>query len=193
MKVFIGGSRRISRINDVIRQRLRNIIEQDGDVLVGDANGADKTVQTYFHEQNYSRVTVYYSGDTCRNNVGKWATHSIEVPPNHQGFKFYTAKDTAMSVNADYGFMLWDGQSSGTLNNILNLLKAGKRTLVYFSLTKTFFTVSSVKELNQILTQCSSQVISIFNEKIHLSRTLFEIESPKQMALPLERLGAIGK
>ena len=37
-----------------------------------------------------------------------------------------------MSELADYGFMIWDGESVGTLHNILNLAK-GKLVVVYFT------------------------------------------------------------
>jgi hypothetical protein len=49
-------------------------------------------------------------------------------------FFYHTAKDLAMAESADCGFMLWDGLSKGTLNNILNLLERGKKSVVYFSL-----------------------------------------------------------
>jgi hypothetical protein len=40
------------------------------------------------------------------------------------------AKDLHMAREADYGFMIWDGQSSGTLSNILELLEMGNKVLV---------------------------------------------------------------
>ena len=45
--VFIGGSRRISRLNAEVRSRLDRIVDQKLPVLVGDANGADRSVQQY--------------------------------------------------------------------------------------------------------------------------------------------------
>lgn len=49
--VFIGGSRRISRLNDMIRERLDLIVNKKLQVLLGDANGADKAVQAYLDKQ----------------------------------------------------------------------------------------------------------------------------------------------
>ena len=43
--VFIGGSRRISRINVDVRARLDRIVENRLPILIGDANGADKAVR----------------------------------------------------------------------------------------------------------------------------------------------------
>lgn len=41
--VFIGGSRRLSKINKDIRQRIDNIINNRYTILIGDANGIDIT------------------------------------------------------------------------------------------------------------------------------------------------------
>ena len=43
--VFIGGSRAVSRLNDTIREQLDNLIARGRQILIGDANGADRAVQ----------------------------------------------------------------------------------------------------------------------------------------------------
>jgi hypothetical protein len=48
-----------------------------------------------------------------------------------------------MAREAKCGLMLWDGKSKGTLNNILNLIAAEKRTLVYFAPTRDFHVMAS--------------------------------------------------
>lgn len=185
MKVFIGGSRKISRLNEIIRKRLHNIIEQGFTVLVGDANGADKAVQSYFHKNKYNEVLVYCSGLKCRNNIGGWSTINVEIPSNVQGLKFYMVKDSKMSEDADYGFMIWDGKSAGTLNNVLNLLKQHKKALVYFSPNKNFYTISKSDDLRYILNLCDTENIEKINSKISLTKIINEISSTKQIQLPL--------
>jgi len=44
-RVFIGGSRRLTRLNADVQRRIDKIIEQGFPILVGDANGADKAVR----------------------------------------------------------------------------------------------------------------------------------------------------
>jgi hypothetical protein len=44
MKVFIAGSRWLSRLSADVRSRLDTIIEKGFTILIGDANGADKAV-----------------------------------------------------------------------------------------------------------------------------------------------------
>jgi len=183
MKVFIGGSRKISRLNEAIRNRLSNIMSQKFIVLIGDANGADKAVQNYFYNTNYKEVFVYCSGLTCRNNIGDWKTVNVETPSCAKGFKFYMIKDSKMSEDADYGFMLWDGKSNGTVNNILNLLKQNKKGLVYFSPKKDFYPVSKIKDLKYLLNLCDINDIERINKKINLSRTINDLSLPKQKTL----------
>jgi hypothetical protein len=187
MNVFIGGSRKISKINEAVRARLRNIIEQGFTVLIGDANGADKAVQSYFSANNYSNVAVYCSGLTWRNNIGNWEVTHIEPPAKSQGVQFYTAKDIRMSEDADYGFMLWDGRSAGTLNNISNLLKQNKKTLLYYAPGKTFHTIAQPDDLQLVLKVSSTAVVDVaqLDKKTGLAQKLREVSAPRQMRLPL--------
>lgn len=135
--VFIGGSRNVSRLSPQVQERLNNVVQVGAQVIVGDANGADKAVQKFLLEQNYSRVTVFCSGKECRNNIGHWETRHIETPKNAKGFDFYAAKDRVMAGEADYGLMIWDGKSPGTILNILRLLYAGRKAVLINSPKKT--------------------------------------------------------
>ena len=49
-KVFIAGSRQLSRLNADVKRRIETMIEKGFTILVGDANGADKAVQRYLAE-----------------------------------------------------------------------------------------------------------------------------------------------
>jgi hypothetical protein len=48
-----------------------------------------------------------------------------------------------MAKNADYGFVLWDGKSPGSIENVITLLKGGKSALVYYSPDKEFTELGS--------------------------------------------------
>ena len=100
-------------------------------VIVGDANGADKAVQQYLFSKHYDNVEIFCSGTACRNNVGHWNTRVIDTDPHDRGRRFYAAKDRAMAHEATYGFMVWDGKSTGTLLNVLRLLRQDKKVVVY--------------------------------------------------------------
>ncbi len=150
-RVFLGGSRKISRLNDTIRKRLDEIVHRDMEVIVGDANGADRALQAYFADQRYPNVTVYYVGKTPRNNVGSWRTQRVDTPPGAKGFEFYSAKDRAMAEDADCGLMLWDANSRGTLANVQALVNRSKPVAVYISKSRRFVNVRSEPELVRML------------------------------------------
>jgi len=152
-KVFIGGSRRISKLNDQIRSKLGEIVDREFQILVGDANGADRAVQAQLAAWKYPRVTVYFVGVRPRNNVGCWPLSHVETPKGLKGFEFFSAKDKRMAHDADCGIMLWDGESRGTLANVVNLVSEEKPVAVYVSKRRKFVnarTSADVDTLNAV-------------------------------------------
>ena len=166
--VFIGGSRSITRLNDTIRSRADNIMRQRFAIVIGDADGADKEVQSYLAEKAYRDVVVYCMGNDCRNNVGSWPVEQIYADNKIKDFAYYTTKDAKMAQVASYGFMIWDGESKGTLNNILNLLQLQKNILVYFSPDKSCYKLKSLNDLDTLLEKCSSDMREKFEKEFSL-------------------------
>lgn len=150
--VFISGSRNISRLNDQIRERLQNMMRKELKIVVGDANGADKAMQLYLADQKYLFVTVFCSDGKCRNNVGSWPVEAIDVDPQLKGRAFYTVKDKAMAEAAEYGFILWDGESKGSISNAETLLEAGKKVALYHAPSKGFVHLKAPRDLDPLLT-----------------------------------------
>lgn len=149
--VFLSGSRKISRINDDIRQRLDNMVSNGLSIVVGDANGADKAMQSYLFQMAYRSVVVFCAGQQCRNNIGQWETRHIAVPQPLTGRAFYQQKDLAMADAADLGLVLWDGESAGSLANIAALLKRGKKAVVYIAPARKFLNMGSEAELRDLI------------------------------------------
>jgi len=141
-------------------------------ILVGDANGVDKAVQKHCADKYYRQVIVFCAGDSCRNNLGGWETRHIDVDRSTKDYKFFMAKDIEMAKEADYGFMIWDAKSSGTLSNILELLEMGKKVLVYMEPDKDFVKLHSTEDLQRLLNVCSEESIRIFDSKFNLSSRL---------------------
>lgn len=169
-KVFFGGSRNLGRLNPALRTRLRNLITNKHTVLVGDANGVDKAVQSFFAEESYRNVIVYCMDGECRNNVGNWEVRSIDSGGRKKDFAYYAMKDAQASLDADYGFMIWDGESKGTLNNVLNLIQQGKPALVYRSPSREFIQIKSTDDVLALVASCSSDVVEYLNKKIKLEK-----------------------
>lgn len=178
MKVFIAGPRAISRLDKAILERLRSICDKNCTVLVGDANGIDKAVQKFFFEAGYANVCVFVSGNTVRNNLGGWQVENVEVDKKLKGFAFYAQKDLAMATTADYGFMIWNGESKGTLNNIINLIGGGKKVLVYLTPAKQFVSVGCKDELATLIAGCSAEARQLYNEL-----TAKEVQTETQTSL----------
>lgn len=169
-KVFFGGSRNLGRLNSALRTRLRNLITNKHTVLVGDANGVDKAVQSFFAEEGYRDVVVYCMDGECRNNVGNWPIKSVDSDGRKKDFAYYAMKDAQASLDADYGFMIWDGESKGTLNNVLNLIQQGKSALVYRSPSREFIQIKSTDDIVSLVASCSSVVVEYLNKKIKLEK-----------------------
>lgn len=137
-KVFIGGSRHVSRLNAQVQKRIDNIIEKEFPILIGDANGADKAVQQYLHSKHYKNVEVFCSDGICRNNIGDWEIRPISAGTRERNVQFYSAKDRVMAQEATAGLMMWDGKSIGTLLNIFRLLSLKKKAVIYTVPEKKF-------------------------------------------------------
>jgi hypothetical protein len=183
--VFLSGSRKINRLNDSIRGRLRKIIDQEFDVIIGDANGADKVLQAYLAEAHYGKVVVYCAGSVCRNNVGDWPIKNIDVDVKLRGRDFYTQKDKAMALEADYGFVLWDGKSAGSINNVLELMKGGKAVVVYYGPEKAFHNLKQASDVQMLLRRCDESDYRNINSKIHFVSRLEDLRSSLQSSLTL--------
>lgn len=158
MKVFIAGAKAIHSLDKLVLQRLNSIYQKGFEVLVGDCNGVDTSVQMFFANLKCSNVTVYASNGIARNNIGNWNVKAIDVPPNLTGFDYYKQKDIAMAEDADYGFMIWDAQSKGTLNNIVNLLLRNKKVLIYIEPAKKMTSVKSLEEMDRLVALCNQNV-----------------------------------
>lgn len=180
-KVFIGGSRRISRLDAKIKLRIDRIIEKRFYIIVGDANGADKAVQEYLQSKNFDLVEVFCSGDACRNNIGHWPVRMIPVIGKRKDFSFFTAKDRAMADEASVGFMLWDRKSIGTLMNVFRLLQRRKKTLLYIAPNREFVDLKNKDDWSRLVTESSLDI----RERIE-REALAEFSSADDVTIPIQ-------
>lgn len=163
-KVFIAGSRRLSRLGANVWRRIDNIIEKGLIVLIGDANGVDKAVQQYLLSRGYSNVIVFCMEGRCRNNAGDWVTRTItSASPSRHDFAHYSTKDREMAREADFGLMLWDGRSRGTLTSTIDLIRKGKPVVLYFAPDKSFYEVRDSSQLREILRRVDPSVLEVLD------------------------------
>lgn len=171
-KVFMGGSRHVSRLSAPVRERIDRVIENNLPIVIGDANGADKAVQRYLHSKSYRNVEVFCSGDICRNNLGGWNLREVPAHTRDRSFSFYAAKDRAMADEASYGLMVWDGSSTGTLLNALRLIKQQKKVVLYSVPEKQFFEFREILQWENFVSGCGSNVRDSLERKADLEADL---------------------
>ena len=164
--IFVGGSRHVSRLPPEVKQRLDNVVASGHRVIVGDANGADKAVQKHFLDKHYDKVVVFCSGATPRNNLGTWHTHHVDAPSHAKGFHFYAAKDREMAQEADFGLMIWDGKSPGTVLNVLRLTLAGKIAVLFNVPEKSVINIKSVDNWKALIAGCSHEIQNDVKERV---------------------------
>jgi len=178
--VFISGSIKIKSLDEKLKARLDSILDADLKVVVGDAGGVDKSVQIYLKAKNTKSVVVYCSGDSPRNNEGCWPVVNVATHHAENSREFFTAKDLKMTEAADFGLMVWDSKSTGTLKNVCELLAKGKKSVVYVAKEKAFLNIGGVKDL-KILVSLMSPLDRINAEKkLGISSRFVELEGSPQ-------------
>jgi tRNA(Ile)-lysidine synthase TilS/MesJ len=131
MNVFISGSISIDKLPAPALEKINSVISKNYRILIGDAKGVDSLVQEYLLKKKYDNVIVYFTGENVRNNAGDWESNKIIADSDKKkGRELHTVKDKAMAKDADYGLMVWDGKSKGTLGNIKEMKKLNKRFYV---------------------------------------------------------------
>lgn len=151
LKIFIAGPRAVKELDKNISVKLENICAKNYEILVGDADGIDSSVQKFLKMKSYRNVTIFASKGIARNNYGDWKIETVEVYNNLTGFEFYAQKDLEMAKMADIGFMIWNGKSKGTFNNIINLLNLEKHVILYYIPNKKFYQLKTMQDLNNFL------------------------------------------
>ncbi|MDI9407948.1 MAG: hypothetical protein QM523_01730 [Candidatus Pacebacteria bacterium] len=167
-RVFIAGSINIKLLDPKVKERIDKIIAQDFEVVVGDADGVDSSIQKYLAGHNKSKATVFCSGEGPRNNLGHWPVQCVETNHSQGSRAFFVAKDIRMAEVADFGFMIWDTKSAGTLSNIIELLTRKKKSLVFVNNIKVFKNIGTVDELEELLSFMSEHAKQKADQKIKL-------------------------
>lgn len=167
-KVFIAGSMNIKHLDPKVKERIDNIVASDFEVTVGDADGADTAIQWHLFNIGGSKTTVFCSGSRPRNNVGEWPVHVVKTKLAEGSRAFFTAKDLQMAEVADFGLMIWDTKSTGTLSNVIELLARKKKSVVFVNKEKTFKTVGTPGQLEELVAYMSDHAKRKADEKIRL-------------------------
>jgi len=180
--VFIAGSISINRLHKKVQERIGKIVSSDLDVVVGDADGADTSIQKCLRDFQAEKVTVYCTGDLPRNNVADWPVHNVYSTAKAGSRAYFTAKDLEMARKSNYGLMIWDCKSTGTLSNVIELLRENKKSVVFVNKNNDFVNVSDKAGLDRLLALMSNHARAKAEEKMNLSSVIANI-SPEQLTL----------
>ena len=132
MKIFISGSKSISKLPELAKIFIDQFIENNDEILIGDCYGVDAVVQKHLESKGFSNITVYCSGVNPRNNFTSSAKiHSCaEAAKGLTGRAFLYVKDVQMAKDCDQALMIWDGKSKGTAENLKRIKEMGKPFVV---------------------------------------------------------------
>jgi hypothetical protein len=173
--VFIAGSIAIKKLHRDFCLRIENAVKSGLEIVVGDADGADTSIQNELFKLSAKLVTVYCTGDQPRNNVGDWPVHYVSSNAEPGSRAYFTAKDVEMARVADFGLMVWDTKSPGTLSNVIELLRRNRKSVVYINRDKIFETISETKSLHHLISIMSPIARQKAEEKIGLSTKIHSI------------------
>lgn len=171
-KIFISGSMTIKKIDKKVEERIDNIIDSNFPILLGDANGVDASIQQLIKSKDYKNVIIYCSGNHVRNNIGRWKVRKIKTDHEKNSRLFFTAKDVQMAKECDYGLMVWDSKSTGTLSNVYELLSQGKKSLVFLNKTKEFVKITNLDEFEQLISFMSNKSFEKADQKIQIRKKI---------------------
>lgn len=180
--VFIAGSMTIKRLDNLVQERIMNVIVSDYNVVVGDADGVDTSIQLFLADNGAQRATVYCTGERPRNNVGDFPVHCVKTYHSPGSRAFFVAKDIEMAKAADYGLMIWDTKSTGTLSNVIELLTNKKNSLVFVNKHKQFKSVKDVCGLEELVACMSESARLKADTKIGLFQKIEVLRSRARQA-----------
>jgi hypothetical protein len=173
--VFIAGSIKIKHLHPLFVERIANIVREGMPIVVGDADGADTSIQAELVAQSASDVTVFCTGDKPRNNLGGWPVQQIQSSAQPGTRAFFTAKDIKMAERAEFGLMLWDAASTGTLSNVFELLTRGKKCVVFVNREKKFLTIKHGEDILNLVSYMSDGARKKADLKISLSEKVSQL------------------
>lgn len=147
MKVVLAGSRKLNFLPLEIKDELEKLISSSSEFLVGDSNGVDLSFQKFLNEKNCRDVVVFSSAGYIRNNVGSWDFAHIKTPLKSISSDRHAFKDRRMCELADFGIMVWDTESAGTLSNVFDLVGQGKKCALFNLLENELVEFQSYRSL----------------------------------------------
>jgi hypothetical protein len=81
-----------------------------------------------------------------------------------------------MVASADYGLMIWDGESTSTLANVLALMARGKKSVVWFNPAGEWLTIANPAACAELIGRMSDAARASAQRKIGWMEKLQELQ-----------------
>lgn len=121
--LLMGSSAfKASELPAEVRKRIDDAIEQDMQMIVGEASGASRLFQDYLKAKGYRNVVVGHAV-RIRYNADNW--------PTFQYGKNLKERERNMIQDCDSAIIIWMNQSGVIAENLELLKRLGKPTYLY--------------------------------------------------------------
>lgn len=123
-KIFISGSININNLNYKVLKIIEQFERENCQIYLGDAKGVDFLVQKKLFKDKYFNVIICTIYSNPRNLItDKFKIENITVDSNIKNEREkQTIKDYYMTEKTNFSFVIWDGKSKGSYNNIIRAL-----------------------------------------------------------------------
>lgn len=189
-KVFISGSISIKKLPIEVINSIKKIIENKIQILVGDADGIDTLIQDFCLNENYTNLIVYSISAIPRykaSNEFKFK-HIFPDEKIKKERARQQEKDTAMTLDSEFSFVVWDGKSKGSYANLIRALENNKKIKIYDNTAKYFFEQSKINKTeiefiyrenngytaSEVVQYLKDEVINTFQRTQDLNKYLIE-------------------
>ncbi len=149
-KVFISGSISIKTLPEPVKNSLNNIIKNNMQILIGDADGIDTLVQKYCINNNYFNLRIYTINQHPRFIASKnFDLKIVDVPDDiKKERERQKQKDIAMTKDSDYCFIIWNCKSKGSYSNIIRAIEYNKKIKVFITDGNKFIKREKINKQN---------------------------------------------
>ncbi|CAM4110102.1 hypothetical protein [Campylobacter armoricus] len=172
MKIFICGSISIKKLSDSSIKNLKNIMQKNYTVLVGDALGVDLNIQKFYNDNEYNNVVVYHINDFPRNKIcDKFQSKKCNFDEkledkNNKEREKQTFKDEKMVQDCDFFYCIWDGKSKGSYTNIKKAIDS-KKTFIKIECDEkeyVYYNNGAINNNSYTLTMLKNKIDEIFEK-----------------------------
>jgi hypothetical protein len=149
MNIVLGGSRHIEKIPNEVLELISDYVGKNYNFLIGDASGSDSAFQYFFAKEKYQKVRIFSSAGYIRNNLGNWNWELIDSGLKSKSNAVHAFKDRHMCKLSNFGIMIWDCQSAGTLSNVIDLVRQGENCFIWVAPDSDLYQFDNIKSLEK--------------------------------------------